>query len=187
MGFPDWLETLLTEANGMVEDLLNLLMGNGATGEGLSWGVAIVVLVLVALVAFLVWRVGLPRWRRVDTPNATVEVDQTIDPAVYRDAADQAAARADYHTAIRERFRAIIRELEYRTIIAPRPSRTAFEAAGVTARELPAAREPMYRAAGIFSDVMYGDQLGTPAGWQEMLAAEAAVHAAADHPSGVPS
>ncbi len=180
---PKWMEEATKRIESILNDMLTVLTGNTSSG-GVSWGIIIVVIVVLALVAFIVWRVGLPRWRRVKAADAIVEVDQSVAPSVYRDAAEAAAARGDYRTAIRERFRAIIRELEFRTIITPRASRTAFEAAAVTARELPQAQEAMYSAAAVFSEVMYGDTPGTALGWETMVAADAAVHAAADHPVG---
>lgn len=183
---PDWLENLFEQATNGVNDVLRVLMGDSNTG-GVGWGFIIVILIAVALVAFIIWRVGLPRWRRVAAPDATVELDQSVPPSAYRDAAEAAAARGDYRVAIRERFRAIVRELEFRTIIAPRPSRTAFEAAAVASRELPEATDAMYRAAELFCEVMYGDAPGTAEGWQHMLDAERVVSTAATQPLGATS
>lgn len=179
---PEWLQHLLDWGDRMLRGLVQTVVSGPQVGGGVSWGLVAVVVILLALVGIVIWRVGLPRWRQVRRPDAQVDVDPSVMPSTYRDLADAAAARGDYRTAIRERFRAIIRELEFRTIIAPRASRTAFEAASVASRELPLARDPLYTAADIFSAVMYGDRPGTPDDWQRILDAERAVHAAADHP-----
>ncbi|WP_051208632.1 DUF4129 domain-containing protein [Propionicicella superfundia] len=184
---PEWLTQIIEWAQRTLENIVRTVVGGPGSGGGVSWGLVALVLVLLGVVALVVWRVGLPRWRQVARPDAEVDVDQSVMPVTYRDRAEAAAARGDYRTAIRERFRAIVRELEFRTIIAPRPSRTAFEAAAAAARELPHATDPLYTAAELFSAVMYGDRAGTPAGWQQILDAERAVHAAADEPAGVAS
>ena len=40
----------------------------------------------------------------------------------------------------------------------------------------------MYAAATLFSAVMYGDRAATREDWEQILAAEAAVHQVADRP-----
>jgi hypothetical protein len=179
---PEWLQHLIDWGQRTLENLVSTIVSGPQVGGGVSWGLVAVVLILLALVALIIWRVGLPRWRQVRRPDAEVDVDQSVLPSTYRDLAEAAAALGEYRTAIRERFRAIIRELEFRTIIAPRASRTAFEAATVASRELPHAQEPLYAAADIFSAVMYGDRPGTPDDWRRILDAEQAVHTAADRP-----
>lgn len=184
-GIPEWLTDLLRWVEGVLKSFLELVTGQVQPGSGLSWGFIIVIVVVLIVIALIIWRVGLPRWQQRKQRDAEVEIDQSISPSEYRDLAAAAAARGDYRTAVRERFRAIVRELEFRTIITPRPSRTALEAALAASRELPPTREPMYTAATLFSAVMYGDREATAADWEQIVAAESAVHAAADHPVAV--
>lgn len=182
-GIPDWVSQLQEKANDFIRGLLEFLTGRGVSSEGANWGLLLVTVIVLALIAFVVWRVGLPRWQaRKLAQTGEVGADQAVLPSTYRDLAEAAAAQGDYRTAIRERFRAIVRELEFRTIISPRPSRTAFEAAALASRELPRASEPMYLAAEVFSAVMYGGTPGSEQGWQQILTAEAAIHHVADQP-----
>lgn len=181
-GIPDPLQDILNWIQEMLRSLLQLVTGQVQPGAGVSWGFIIVIVVAILVLGIIIWRVGLPRWQQRRAKDADIEIDQSVSPAEYRDLAEAAAARGDYRTAVRERFRAIVRELEFRTIITPRPSRTALEAATAASRELPTTTGPMHAAATLFSAVMYGDRAATRDDWQQILAAETAVHAAADHP-----
>jgi hypothetical protein len=182
-GIPQWFTDFLDVIGDAMERLVEMVLGGAGAGGGVSWGGALVLLVVVGIVGVIVWRVGLPRWRRrtIDD-SADIGIEQSVSPSAYRDLAEAAAANGDYRTAVRERFRAIVRELEYRTIIAARPSRTALEAAHVVGRALPAAGPPMRDAAELFSAVMYGDAPATVDDWNRILAAETSVNQHADTP-----
>ena len=62
-----------------------------------------------------------------------------------------------------ERFRAIVRELEERAVLAEQPGRTAGEAAAAAAGRLPALAAELAAAARLFDDVRYGGRVATPA------------------------
>ena len=72
--------------------------------------------------------------------------------------ADQHAEHGDWRAAVRDRFRALVRELEVRTILDVRPARTAWEAAYAASRLLPGCRDDLRTAAEDFSAVMYGER-----------------------------
>ncbi len=181
-GVPEWVTDVVGWFDGTLRRLVDVLLGQVQPGSGVSWGFVVVVVVVLAVIGLVIWRVGLPRWGQHKQADTAIEIDQTVSPGEYRDLAEAAAARGDYRTAVRERFRAIIRELEVRTIITPRPSRTALEAALAASRELPSSEEPMYTAATLFSAVMYGDRAATREDWEQILEAESAVHQVADRP-----
>lgn len=84
-----------------------------------------------------------------------------LSAAEHRSAAELAANRADWHQAVLERFRAIVRSLEERVIIDERPGRTAHEAATDAATALPGLAGELRDASMVFDDVCYGSGRAT--------------------------
>ncbi|GAB4582215.1 DUF4129 domain-containing protein [Nocardia sp. IFM 10818] len=80
--------------------------------------------------------------------------------ALHRAAAEEAALRADFGTAVRERYRAVTRGLEQRGILEVRRARTARETAHAAATALPADSAGLPAAAHSFDEIVYG---GRPA------------------------
>ncbi|MFQ6399074.1 DUF4129 domain-containing protein [Nocardia sp. KC 131] len=82
--------------------------------------------------------------------------------ANHRDASEAAATRRDFDTALRERFRAVLRGLEQGGMLEVRRSRTARETAddATTALPLEAATE-LHPAAYSFDEVVYGGRHAT--------------------------
>jgi hypothetical protein len=119
--------------------------------------VAIAVLVALA-VAALWWRLGSPR--RAATTTGTLFDDGPRSAADHRAAAEAHAAAGRWTEAVQERMRAVVRSLEERTLLDPRPGRTADEAAAEAAVSLPAHAAGLRTAARTFDDVTYG---GRPA------------------------
>ena len=106
-------------------------------------------------------------------------MDSARPAADYRALAEQHAARGDWSAAVRDRFRALVRELEAQAILEVRPARTAWEAAYRTSRVLPACQEAMQVGAESFNAVVYGDRPADSAAYQQMVAVEEQVTAAA--------
>lgn len=115
------------------------------------------VLLVVALLAF--WVAGpVRRSRREPTAGALRAGDDRRTADQLRAAADEAAAQGRWSLAVAERFRAIVRDLEQRTVLDERPGRTADEAGDAAAARLPELGADLRRAARRFDDVVYGDQ-----------------------------
>jgi hypothetical protein len=114
----------------------------------------VVVLLLVLTVSF--WVAGPVRAARRTTASVVVLGDDTRTADQLRAAADAAAARGDWTAAVLERFRAVVRSLEERAVLADSPGRTADEAAEAAAARLPSATADLRRAARLFDDVCYG-------------------------------
>ncbi|WP_240643884.1 DUF4129 domain-containing protein [Antribacter gilvus] len=113
------------------------------------------VIALVVLVAW--WIAGPVRLSRVRRAGGVVlDEDDARTSAQMRAAADAAAAAGDWSSAVIERFRAVVRSLEERVIIDPRPGRTAQEAAADAGVRLPALADALRRGAGLFDDAEYG-------------------------------
>lgn len=86
--------------------------------------------------------------------------------AEHRDAAETLAAEGRWAEAIRERLRAVARDLEDRVIVDSTPGRTAGELAAEAGRALPRLAAELASAARVFDDVTYGEVPGTAAGYE---------------------
>lgn len=118
------------------------------------------VLVAVVVVAFLVaGPVRLSRRRAGDRSVLADDDARTSDQI--RAAADAAALAGDWSLAVLERFRAIVRGLEERTVLDERAARTAHEAALAAAGRLPSLGSELVAAGRTFDDVAYGDEPAT--------------------------
>ncbi len=86
-----------------------------------------------------------------------------LGPAdAHRDAAENAALQQDFDTALRERFRAVLRGLEQRGMLEVRRSRTARETADDASTALPVAdASELHPAAHSFDEVVYGGRRAT--------------------------
>ncbi|MGV8977967.1 MAG: DUF4129 domain-containing protein [Cellulomonas sp.] len=118
--------------------------------------VVVGVLLLLAVIAF--WVAGpVRRSHRVRSAGALRAGDDRRTADQLRAAADEAAAQGRWGLAVAERFRAIVRDLEQRTVLDDRPGRTADEAVDAAAARLPELDADLRRAARRFDDVVYGE------------------------------
>lgn len=129
---------------------------DGAAGA-LNTPVATVVLILVVILVVVL----ILRYAPVARRSARGRTSPVFGPArrtadEHRDAADAAAARRDWSTAVVERFRAITAGLEERAVLDPRPGRTADEVAQDAGGPLPDVAERLTAAARLFDRVYYG-------------------------------
>jgi hypothetical protein len=131
-------------------------------GLGTSWTAVLVVVLLLAALVAVVFLVAGPVRRSARQREPDAVFDAAPEPASAHFArADAAAAAGDWDLAVAERFRGLVRSLEERSLLDPRPGRTAGEVAGQAATALPGCAEGLVRAARTFDDVRYG---GRPAG-----------------------
>ncbi len=163
---------LLDRFLAWLQDLLNR-----SGGLGLPWWVLIVVLLAVlAVVVAVAWRRGGGLGRRGAVREADVFAGEAPRSAAWhREAAERAEAAGDWEQAVIERFRAIGRELEERTIVVPRPGRTAHELALEAAPALPERRAALDAAATRFDAVRYGGRHATADQVAELRALDEAV------------
>lgn len=142
------------------------------------------------------WLLRWPRWlrrRKRDTaPPAPEELapDELPDlPAqVLVLTADQLAAAGRYAEAVRERLRAIVRELIEREVIDHRPGWTVTELATTCGRARPDTAVPLRGAADLFSEIWYGQRPATVDDDARMREYAGRVAAALEHaPKGVPT
>ena len=122
------------------------------------WGLVALALVVGAVAALVFWRNG--PVRRTGRADTRLFVGRVRSAREYRAAADAAATAGQWELAVQERYRAIVRSLEERTILDPRPGRTADEAAATAGLSLPELARDLGSAATTFDAVTYG---GRPA------------------------
>jgi len=137
---------------------------------GLPPGVAplIVVGVLLAVALVALWVAGPVRRSRRTPSREVLTAEDVRSAARLRADADAAAARGDWSLAVLERFRAVVRDLEERTVIESRPGRTAHEAAEAALQRMPTLRTGLRTAARLFDDVAYGGREATRADEAEL-------------------
>lgn len=127
-------------------------------GPGGTVGLIVVVFLAAALVGGLWWRLGTPR--RGATASDSLFHDGPRSAAEHRTAAAEHASAGRWNQAVQERMRAIVRALEERALLTPRPGRTADEAAAEAGRALPSHAGELRAAARSFDDVTYGGRTG---------------------------
>jgi hypothetical protein len=165
-----WPVRLVRAAGRLVDHALNKALSAAPNGAG--GGIALVlVIAVVAIVVF--WRVGPPR--RVAKVGAVLPAGQSVSAAEHRSLAEAATGRGDLHTAVIETMRAVACELEERSVLPPRPGRTATELAHEAGHAVPTVSGELSRAAATFNDVAYGGAEATRAALETMSAADDAV------------
>ncbi|MFI2350086.1 DUF4129 domain-containing protein [Streptomyces sp. NPDC019443] len=138
--FWDWIGGIFDAASG--------------AAPGGPLGLLVVALLVVGLIAALWWRLGTPR-RTPETLDSLFD-DSPRSASEHRTAAEAHAAAGRWNQAVQERMRAIVRSLEERTLLDPRPGRTADEAAAEAGRSLPGHADGLRASAREFDDVTYG-------------------------------
>jgi hypothetical protein len=110
------------------------------------------------------------RWpwrRRREKPEPAVELDELIlddelpdlPVEMFISLADKLAAEGRFAEAIRERLRAIVRDLVDHTVVENRPGWTVTELAAAASLARPAVATPLDAAARLFSDIWYGQRV----------------------------
>lgn len=142
----DWLSSLrLAEGDGV--PALALLIGG---------------LVLAAAIAAAILIYGVPRWRARSGVGVELlgDRDRRTARQLRRDA-ERWAAAGDWARAIADRYRAVARALDERTLVAALPGTTAHGFARAAGRVFPAESAALEAAADRFDGVRYLDRPGT--------------------------
>jgi len=117
--------------------------------------VVVLVLLVLGLVAVVLHRTG-PLARRGRSPEALFAGSPVRSAQAHRELAEAAAGEGRFADAVRERLRAVVRELESRGALDPRPGRTAGEVARDGGAAVPAVADDLRRAAVLFDEIWYG-------------------------------
>jgi hypothetical protein len=154
---PGLLERMLDSAVGWLDRALSRAAG---VAPGGIWGLLALLVVLGAAVVLVVWRTG-PVRRRAAWPGSGLDVSGLVSADEHRRRADGYAQDERYAEAVRERMRAIVRELEGRGVLEPRPGRTADEVARDAAGSVPGVAGDLRAAARLFDEIWYGSRPAT--------------------------
>lgn len=138
----------------LIEAVMRLFDNAASAAPGGRAGVVVVLLLLIALAVLIAVRLRVVRGS--GGARAVFSSGAALTPAEHRARAESFAAAGTYDEAVRERLRAVVRELELRGVLDPRPGRTAVEVAAETGRLVPALAEPLQRAASTFDEIWYG-------------------------------
>ncbi len=168
---PGLLRRLLQEMFERLGDLLSRTQGASPS----KW-FALLLLAVIGVVVIVALRRRVRPGRRSTTPE--LFTGRPLTAAEHRAAADSAAGRGAWADAVRERLRAIVRDLEERGVLEPRPGRTADEAARDGGAALPAVAAPLSAGARLFDDIWYGGRAATEAHDRALREADAVVRAA---------
>lgn len=172
---PSFLEEMLDRIGDWLKGLIPDPQPGPGSGGGSFTLVILLLLAAVLIAAVLWWMRG-----RGNVKSRRALLEESPSRAVdHRAEAEAHAAQGRWAEAIRERLRAVARELEERAILDPRPGRTAQELADEAAAVLPVDLAPGVR---VFYDVWYGERPGTPEGYRLLTELDQAVQAARPRP-----
>jgi len=149
-----------------------LAAASGAAPGGMA-GLTVLLLIVIALAATLRWRLGTPQTG--SRPVDALFPDGPRSTADHRAAAEAHAAAGRWNQAVQERMRAILRALEERALLDPRPGRTADEAAAEAGLALPPHAARLRAAARTFDDVTYGGRVADRTSYLGLLDLDLAV------------
>lgn len=138
----------------VIDKLAELLARTTASVPGGRLGLLMILLLVAGLVALVVVKVR-PALRS-QRSDELFDAGRVLDADEHRRRAEQAAARGDHADAVRERLRAVVRELEQRGLLDARPGRTADEVATEAGTAVPSLSEPLRRGVTVFDEVWYG-------------------------------
>ncbi|MGW6444362.1 DUF4129 domain-containing protein [Lentzea sp. NPDC055074] len=155
----------------VLERLGELFAGAG----GMSGLTAVVIVVAVVVLIVIVVRLRVGRTSRALRSSGKVFGSTVLTAAEHRAAAEKAAAEGDFAEAVRERFRAVARELEQRGVLDARAGRTVDEVAFEAGQALPVLAGDLRGAAVQFDDVWYGGRPATAEGYQTLVSVDGKV------------
>ncbi|PWK80992.1 uncharacterized protein DUF4129 [Lentzea atacamensis] len=159
----------LERALDWVLDRLGELLAGAAGMNGIT---AITIIVVVVVIIVIVIRLRAGRTTRSGRTRGGEVFDAVLTAAEHRAAADRAAAAGNLAEAVRERFRAVVRELEQRGVLDPRAGRTVDEVAVEAGRALPVLADDLRGAAVQFDDVWYGGRPATEQGYRQLVSVD---------------
>jgi len=171
---PGVFERLVDRIVGWLDDRLAQAAGLAPGG---TLGLLALLVVLAAAVALILWRTG-PLRRANVRGGPTLDVSALVSADEHRRRADAHGHDGRYAEAVRERMRAIVRELEDRGVLEPRPGRTADEVARDAGTVVPAVAADLRAAARLFDEIWFGGRPATPGSDAAMREADQRVRTA---------
>ncbi|MDO5751423.1 DUF4129 domain-containing protein [Arthrobacter sp.] len=169
---PGFAEQILALLQKVWDELINSVGAVDGTA-----GLAIAIGVVLLAVAVIIFFVRPQLNRRKSATAAVFENDHVMTAEQHRKLAQAAAHAADFSTALREQFRAIVRAAEERDVIVPALGRTAVEITADLERAFPAHKLALRHGADLFNAVRYGQVPPTSAMFAELVDTDQAVSA----------
>lgn len=158
----------------LVRELSTLLERASGRVPGGRVGLLVLLAVVTALVVLVLVRLR-PSVARRRRSQALFEGGQVLTAARHRQLAEAAAREGRFADAVRERLRAVVRELEAHGVLDPRPGRTAGEVALDGGAAVPAISTDLRRGATTFDEVWYGGRSADVASYAVLVEVDAAV------------
>ncbi|MDT0267821.1 DUF4129 domain-containing protein [Streptomyces sp. DSM 44915] len=143
------------------ERLFGVLESAAFHAPGGWLGLLVILLITAGILLAIRLRLGALRTAAGPRAGGALFTERPRTAAEHRAAAEEHAAAGRFGPAVRERMRAIVRALEERTLLDPRPGRTATEAAAEAAHALPDLGPRLHQAAALFDAVAYGEHPAT--------------------------
>lgn len=175
---PSWLDSLWRNFLDWLQSL------DGSPGDAAPVPSPVIALVVAAIIAAAVI-LARPRLNaRVRQAKDVFESETVLTAVDYRNRAETAAAAGRWGDAVVDRFRAVVRSAEDRTVLDPQPGRTADEAARALSIPFNTESGRLLRAAAVFDGVRYGNRAAGRADYQEMTGLDSALDAMKPVPAG---
>ncbi|HKU03631.1 MAG TPA: DUF4129 domain-containing protein [Arthrobacter sp.] len=169
---PSWLDSLWRNFLDWLQSL------DGSPGDAAPVPSPVIALVVAAIIAAAVI-FARPRLNaRVRQAKDVFESETVLTAVDYRNRAETAAAAGRWGDAVVDRFRALVRSAENRTILDPQPGRTADEAANALSVPFAGEAGRLARAAATFDGIRYGGRAAGSTDYQDMVALDAALDTA---------
>jgi len=171
---PGLFERLVDKVTQWLDDRL---ADAARLAPGGALGLAATAALIAGLVVLIIWRTG-PLRRTATMLRSGPELSGPLDTEEHRRRADRYAAERRYAEAVRERMRAIVRELETRGVLDPRPGRTAAEVAREAGGLVPSVAGELRGGARVFDEIWYGGRPATAGADAAMREADQRVRSA---------
>ncbi|MBC6456776.1 DUF4129 domain-containing protein [Actinomadura sp. HBU206391] len=179
---PSLVERLIQRISEWFQEIFNKIFDSSRGGSGGGWTAVIVFCVIfLVIVGIVFWVMRGRRNVKSDRADALLGAEHS-SARDHRADAMRLAAAGQWAEAIRERLRAVARDLEERVILDPRPGRTADELATEAAQALPDIAEAFHAGVRVFDDVWYGDRPGTREGYEHLAVLDELTQAATPRP-----
>jgi hypothetical protein len=150
--------TPLEQIGRWISDLWDSLI-RSALGANSPWLLVLVMLVLAAIIALIVWRVRRVGLRRTGVPLSAFDpVVSLPEPGPWRESAARAARAGNYKAAVIDQSRAIFAVLSVKQIVSLESSATATEIARDAEAALPEHAGAVGEVAEVFNDLLFGDE-----------------------------
>lgn len=171
---PTWFD-LVSQA--IYEWFANLRLVEGGAPPTLLFIILGSLIAVVLIIVLLVYGVPRIRARSRVSDELFGELDSRTAKRLRRDA-EKAATAEDWPVAIAERFRAIARALDERTIVAVLPGTTGHGFSRTAGQAFPTYAAELSAAADAFDEVRYLGRPGNPEAYAQVRALDEALAAA---------